>query len=87
MNHTLSIEYDDHLLASLGLSPEQFCDEARLLLAAKLYELGRITSGCAARLVGMDRVAFLHVLPRLGVAASNLRREDAAEELTFARDA
>ena len=87
MTHTLSIEYGDDLLATLCLSPEQFSDEARLLLAVKLYELGRITSGRAAQLGGLDRVAFLQALLRLGVPASNLRPEDAGVELTFARGA
>ncbi len=30
-----------------------------MAMAVKLYELGRIFSGTAAALVGMDRVAFL----------------------------
>jgi hypothetical protein len=36
--HSLIIEYSDDVLFSLGLSEEQFSEEARFLLAAKLYE-------------------------------------------------
>lgn len=83
MTHSVTIEYGEDLLFSLGLSPEQFGEEARFLLAAKLYELGRLTSGQAAALSGKGRVDFLLSLPRVGVSISNLRSEDAAEELRF----
>lgn len=86
MSHTLTIDYGDDVLLSLGLSADEFSDEARLLLAAKLYELGKLTSGQAARLSGRGRVAFLSALPRLGVAACNLRPEDIHAELAFGRD-
>lgn len=59
--------------------------EAKLVLAAKLYEMGRLTSGQAARLCGMSRVDFLLSLPRLGVPVSNLDAEDADDEIAFAR--
>jgi predicted HTH domain antitoxin len=85
MGHRLTIDYGDDVLLSLGLSPDEFSDEAKLLLAAKLYELGKLTSGQAARLCGKGRVEFLMSLGRLGVAASNLRAEDADAEIDFGR--
>ncbi len=84
MKHQLTIEYGDEVLAGLGLSPEEFAREARLLLAAKLYDLGRLSSGQAARLCGISRFDFLMNLSRVGVHASNLRQEDAEAELEFA---
>lgn len=83
MKHELTIEYGDEILASLGLSPEEFSREARFLLAAKLYELGRLSSGKAAELSGMERIDFLLALPRIGVAASNLEEGDAEPELEY----
>ena len=85
MSHKLTLEYGDDILLSLGLSAQEFSEEARLLLAAKLYELGRLTSGQAARLCGKGRVEFLMSLSRLGVPACNLRPEDADAELGFGR--
>ncbi len=84
MKHQVKIEYGDDVLAGLGLSPEEFGREAQFLLAAKLYELGRLGSGQAARLCGLERVDFLLALPRIGVNASNLRIEDADAEIEFA---
>lgn len=83
MSHTLTIEYGDDVLFSVGLSRDEFDKEARLLLAAKLYELGKLTSGQAARFCGRGRVDFLLSLPRVGVSISNLRPEDADAELAF----
>ena len=41
MPHQVIIDYDDDLLINVGLSPEEFAVEARLLLAAQLYEQGK----------------------------------------------
>lgn len=84
MSHTLTIEYDDDLLFNLGVSNEQFSAEAKFLLAAKLYELGRLSSGQAAQLAGTSRVQFLLSLSRIGVPMSNLQAEDLESELKFA---
>ena len=87
MTHTLAIEYDDEVLFSAGMPEQDFNEEARFLLAAKLYELGRLPSGRAAALCGKGRVDFLLSLPRVGVSISNLRPEDAASEIEFLRHA
>jgi predicted HTH domain antitoxin len=84
MTHTLTLQYGDDVLFSLGLSAQEFSEEARFLLAAKLYELGRLTSGQAADLCGKGRVEFLVSLPRVGVPMANLKPEDATDELRFA---
>ncbi len=84
MQNTLTIEYTDDLLFALGVSDKEFSEEAKLLLAAKLYEMGRISSGQAARLAGKSRVEFLFSLSRLGVPMSNLKAEDIEAESSFA---
>jgi predicted HTH domain antitoxin len=58
-------------------------DEEQFLLAAKLYEIGHLSSGEAAKLCGKTRVGFLMSLPRIGVSMSNLHPEDAAAEVEF----
>jgi len=45
-------------------------------MAVKLFEMKRLSSGMAAALATMDRVAFMALLPRFGVALIDL---DAAE--------
>jgi len=84
--HQLNIEYGDDVLASAAMPKEEFDAEAKLLLAAKLYELGKLSSGQAAGLCGKGRVDFLLSLPRVGVSITNLRPEDAEAELEFLRN-
>jgi len=85
MTHHLSIEYGDDVLAAAAMRKEEFDSEAKLLLAAKLYELGKLSSGRAARLCGRGRVEFLLALPRIGIPISNLQPEDADMEVEFLR--
>lgn len=65
---TLTIDYPDELLLSLEESPEEFEAEARLLLAVKLFELGRISTGRAAELAALPKDRFLSSLGRFDVS-------------------
>jgi predicted HTH domain antitoxin len=85
MSHQLNIEYDDDILFSVAMSKDEFDNEARFLLAAQLYERGKLSSGQAARLCGKGRVDFLLSLPRIGQSISNLQAEDADVEADFLR--
>jgi predicted HTH domain antitoxin len=76
----LKIPYSDDLLLSLKESPAEFEAEARLLLAVKLYELGKVTTGMAARLAGTSRMAFMFSLARFGLSPIGVDPEELAEE-------
>jgi len=65
---TMQIEYPESIPAALNLTPESFEEEARLALALKLFELGRLSSGQAAALAGMPRVTFLLNCHRYGAS-------------------
>jgi predicted HTH domain antitoxin len=65
-------------------SPAEFEAEARLLLAVKLYELGRLSTGMAARLAGMNRVAFMFALDRFGLSPFGLEPGEVAQDLANA---
>jgi predicted HTH domain antitoxin len=55
----LTISYPDSLPDALRTRRVDFEREARLLLALRLFELGRVTSGQAAEMAGLGRVEFL----------------------------
>jgi len=76
----LIIDYPASIPAALNLSPESFEDEARTALAMKLYEMGRLTSGQAAKLAGVTRVEFLLSCSRYGTATVNWDRYEIAME-------
>ena len=64
----------DLLLGSASLEEAQML--ARLLLAIKLYEVGRISSGHAADIAGLSRRNFLLELPRYGVPSVDWDEEE-----------
>jgi predicted HTH domain antitoxin len=79
--NVLSIPYPEDLLLSLKTTPEEFEAEARLLLAVKLYELGRVSTGVGAQLAGMDRVAFMFQLARFGLSPIGQEPGELAEDM------
>lgn len=78
------VDVPQNLLDALHRVPEDFAQEAKLAMAAKLFEMKRLSSGMAAQLIGMDRLTFLAQLPRLGVAAIDLADDELAEDVTHA---
>ena len=76
----LTIPYPDDLLLSLKLTPERFEAESRLLLAVKLYEQGRITTGTAAQIAGMSRVAFIFELAQFGLSPIGVESEEVEQD-------
>lgn len=75
------------MLSALGPDPEAAAGELRLLAAMKLFELGRVSSGAAAALAGMARVAFLAKLGEYGVSPFQLTPADLENDLDVARKA
>lgn len=80
------IEYPEELPGSMKLTDHEFVEELRFLAAAKLFELGRVTAGQAARLAHLDRLVFLSSLGRIGVPAINLRGAEVEAEIQAARE-
>jgi predicted HTH domain antitoxin len=67
-------------------SPDEFERELRFLVAAKLYELGRITSGRAADVAGMERVDFLNELGAHRISVWNYDAAELEQEIEAAQD-
>ena len=76
----LQIPYPEDLLLSLKESKEQFEQNARFLLAVKLYELGKISSGKAAKLSGLARVQFLLKLGQYEISPFQTNLDEIKEE-------
>ncbi len=80
----VTIPYSEDLLLALREEPETFEREARLLLAVKLYELGKLSTGMAAQLAGITRVAFMLELARFGLSPFGVDANELAEDVAHA---
>ena len=72
---------EDSLLA-LKVSEKQIGDELRMAAAAKLFELGKLSSGAAAELAGVPRALFLTKLDDYGVATFQMTEEELRRDLS-----
>ena len=76
------IDLPESVLLTTGQSQEAFVKEAKFLLALKMFELGRISSGRAAEIGGMPRVDFLLSAGRMGVPISDIDDSEMSREFT-----
>ncbi|RMF83170.1 MAG: UPF0175 family protein [Nitrospinota bacterium] len=81
---TIQIEIPDEIFLALKETPDGVSREIRMAAAAKLYELGKLSSGRAAELAGIPRVSFLQALARYGVSIFDMTQEELEQDLRHA---
>lgn len=60
--------------------------EAKMFLASKLYEKGRLTLGQAAQLVGYSKETFMELLGDYGVSVINYSTDELEQDINNASD-
>ena len=85
MTRSVTIDYNDDLLAALDMTPDEFREEAKVLIAVKLYELGRLSTGAAAALANMPKPLFLTKLADYGVDAFESSEAELLSDVSNAR--
>lgn len=72
----LTLEFPSFLALSLKMEEEEFLKEMKTLAIVKMYELGKISSGVAARVLNMQRLDFLEILNKYKVSYMALLTEE-----------
>lgn len=67
-NGMINITYPESLANSMKLSIGEFEKEIKLSAMVKLYELGRVSSGVAAKVLGLSRLDFLDIVAQYKVS-------------------
>lgn len=78
---TLNITFDEQVFPFSRLNKEEVQQDLKEILAAKLFELGRLTLSQAAALAGLPLRTFMDTLSRLKVSIINTTPEQLADEL------
>jgi len=77
----LEIPYPENLPDVIQLTTVEFEQDLKMALASKLFELGRLSSGQAAEIAGVPRVAFLKDLSRFQVNALSWDADEFEQEI------
>lgn len=78
------LEIPDETLMALKTTSEEIGPALRLAAAIKLYEIGKLSSGAAARLADIPRVVFLTRLSDYDVDTFDLTEEELRKETRLA---
>ncbi len=79
MERLITVSYPESLALSLKMGIREFENEMRVISLIKLYELGKISSGRAAKLLRLSRLEFLELLAKYNVSYFNVDSEDELE--------
>jgi len=68
---------------TIDLPPSISTDEAKLLLAAKLYEVGKLSLGKAANLAGYSKSTFIELISKMGIPVVNYPADNLEQEIAL----
>ncbi|MEA1912192.1 MAG: UPF0175 family protein [Spirochaetota bacterium] len=84
MNTKIVLEIPDEILISMKETSTEFAHHLCMAAAVKLYQMGKLSSGRAAQLAGIPRVAFLYSLSEYGIPIIDLTHDELTHDLANA---
>lgn len=80
MERLIAVTYPESLANSLKLADKEFEKEIKTISLIKLYELGKVSSGTAAKILGINRVDFIEKVGEYQVSIFNFYDENELNE-------
>jgi len=78
MSVKVTVVVPEGALSALRVSPEEFGEELKRAAVAKWYELGTVSQGKGAEILGLSRSEFMDVLTHYRVSPYQVDEEDLA---------
>jgi predicted HTH domain antitoxin len=76
MSVTVKVVLPEGAFSALRVSPDEFGEELKRAAVAKWYELGTVSQGKGAEILGLSRSEFLDVISRYRVSPYQVDEED-----------
>ncbi|MDR2622516.1 MAG: UPF0175 family protein [Dysgonamonadaceae bacterium] len=67
MAKVITVEYPDYLANSMRMNTDNFAKEIKTSALVKLFELGKISSGTATKVLQIPRIEFLELLAKYNI--------------------
>jgi predicted HTH domain antitoxin len=84
MERQILVTYPESLAFSLKMGNREFENEMKTISVVKLYEMGKISSGKAAELLKVTRLAFLNLLSLYNVSFYHSTKEELKDDFANA---
>jgi predicted HTH domain antitoxin len=76
MKNIITVPYPKELAFTLKMQEKEFINEMRKLTVIKLYEIGKISSSLASKILNLNRVDFLELINKYQVSFFSHKSEN-----------
>ena len=84
MEDVLTIHLPSEIGQMLNRTPEELTRDVQLYAALMIFRLGKLSSGAAAEMAGVPRVAFLDLCAEYDIPISQISGDDLRREMNVA---